>query len=317
MHMGSVAQLSRAACPVASRSCTPAPSCRTDELVYVFNCSHRHVMCISCFDGFCHWQLSNGNFKNFDGIGFSVACPASSELPANTDHPYLALHCLSVCLSVCLSICSDCDQSPVLDPHHFYLCGEQFVSFYCMAHVESNLAPPLAPPPSVQRIWRKSHARLSNSWSHVHVSTAAAASGRVWEGVGGRKRGLFFTLNLWPILHQLRGSVLRAAPVWCTDVIFSSHDISTSLPSPTPSPSPPLPSPPLLLYMCRDCHSAMDYSGHGQQAETPPPDCPVTPVTGRLWFKRKSAKTTPTTPPPATAETQRRVRCTTLVSYIE
>ena len=74
---------------------------RKDQLVYVFNCSHRHVLCSGCFDGFCEWQLRKGNFKSFDGIGFSVACPASN-----------------------------CDQCPVLDPHHFYFCGEEFYKEY-------------------------------------------------------------------------------------------------------------------------------------------------------------------------------------------
>lgn len=82
-------------------SCMKCGNVRENKPVYVFNCSERHVMCLMCFEGFCHFNLNHSMFKNYPDAGFSIACPASN-----------------------------CNRVPVLDPHHFYAAGEEFYAKY-------------------------------------------------------------------------------------------------------------------------------------------------------------------------------------------
>lgn len=85
-----------------------------DELVMLFCCSSRHTMCTDCFIDMCRMKLVSNGFKNFDILGYSLPCPGPGV---------------------------DCSQSPIADPHHFYLIdGKEFYGEFQNLALKSFLA---------------------------------------------------------------------------------------------------------------------------------------------------------------------------------
>ena len=99
---------------------------------------------------------------------------------------------LPVCLSVCLSFLPDCDQCPVLDPHHFYMCGEDFVSLLpkLLDSVMNPIACLLSHPLSLPCLAPSTKSMEKRPWRTFKLMVTCACE---WEGgvrgVGGRCEG--------------------------------------------------------------------------------------------------------------------------------
>ena len=82
----------------------------------MFCCDYLHTICLVCFSGYCQMQLNNKKFEIFDNVGYSVCCPGNNE--------HYMIHVIIINV-----IAPNCFNSPVRDPHHFYLVNEKFVCY--------------------------------------------------------------------------------------------------------------------------------------------------------------------------------------------
>lgn len=81
----------------------PCMKCaKTEDIVFRFACTQRHIMCLNCFSKYCQQMMSADNFHGFNDMGYSVGCPGRGR---------------------------DCANTPVPDPHHFKIVDDD-LKFY-------------------------------------------------------------------------------------------------------------------------------------------------------------------------------------------
>ena len=47
------------------------------DIVFRMACKSRHCICIDCFSNMCKQLLHTSQFRNFEGMGYSISCPGS------------------------------------------------------------------------------------------------------------------------------------------------------------------------------------------------------------------------------------------------
>ena len=67
------------------------------DIVFVFNCPDRHVLCLDCFYQYCDVELQNRQFEEDREAGYTLRCPAK------------------------------CDGSQIKESHHFRILGKEKV----------------------------------------------------------------------------------------------------------------------------------------------------------------------------------------------
>ncbi|KAM3606489.1 uncharacterized protein V6R79_017307 [Siganus canaliculatus] len=95
---------------MTNRRDVPCLACTdTSDVVLVFPCSQRHVICLDCFCRYCQSRLNERQFVFHPVIGYSLPCPAG------------------------------CDESLIKELHHFRILGEEQYSRYLQYGAEQCL----------------------------------------------------------------------------------------------------------------------------------------------------------------------------------